>query len=82
MVHVVPDKKIDRPLAPRAGVHELMAFHHAARDREQKSESKIGGGFREHVRCVGHQNSFARGRRDVDIIESYRYVGYDLHAVE
>ena len=50
---------------------KLVALHHSPRRGQQQGKCEVGGGLREHVGRVGHQDAFAGCGGHIDVVESH-----------
>src|SRR5262249_39804950 len=62
--------KLRLPALPAPRADEAVGFGNAASARQEQFESKVGCGFVQHTRCVGHENAMPYCALDIDVVIS------------
>ena len=74
-VYLGAGKQVVAPLGPAARTQEMFALGHASGRRHHQRETKIGGGFGQHVGGIGRDHLGRRHGGHVKVVVANRHVG-------
>ena len=79
--HLSANHKARTPVFPFSGANKPLSFTCPAGGTKHKHDCDFGSRIREHVRCIGNNQSSGLCSLGVHMIISYRKVGDDFYAI-